>query len=401
MTNNKYLKKHHDTWIYSRRVPKTLEHFFPNKTHITQSLGTSSVKAARLHRDKINGQLASKTQGAYSSERIKFKNYLDEVRPYVGALKDKVCSLNYDDVLPRNSIARAAFRQEVYDEIEHPFTITLKEALSSLLGHKTKMSRDTSSKIQNSLSRFLVYLSVDDISLKDINKRQVVEYIQHLGNEFAHGTIVAHLSRLKSMWTHAYQMGEIKTKTSPFCDHDLSQYRGEGSKPKQLFSKAQLHKVLTECPVSVRNLVKLGLFTGARISELCTAEVEIIEGIRCLVVRKGKTESATRVIPLPPQVSNIQLPLNLDTKTAGRTFSRFKVAHVTDDSTRSFHSLRNHFITASERASLREFDVAHVVGHKTGSTMSFGHYARHDVKRLAETVNKTANQIEIEWFINS
>jgi integrase len=209
---------------------------------------------------------------------------------------------------------------------------------------------------------------------------------------------VAHLSRLKSIWIHAYQMGEIKTKISPFCDHDLSQYRGEGSKPKQLFSKTQLHKVLTECPSSLRDLVKLGLFTGARISELCTAKVEVIEDIKCLVIHKGKTASATRIIPLAPQVADIQLPLNLDTKSAGRAFSRFKVANITDDSTRSFHSLRNHFITASERACLKEFDVAHVVGHKTGATMSFGHYARHDVKRLYETVNKTAKQIESEWL---
>jgi integrase len=252
--------------------------------------------------------------------------------------------------------------------------------------------------MQSGLSRFLIYLCVDDIPLKAITKRQVVEYIQHLGSEFAHGTIVAHLSRLKSIWTHAYQMGEIKEKISPFCDHDLSQYRGDASKPKQLFSKEQLHKVLNECPDSLRDLVKLGLYTGARLSELCTADVEMIEGIKCLVIRRGKTESAARIIPIAAQVEHIKLPLNLDTKAAGRAFSKFKVSEVTGDSTRSFHSLRNHFITASQRASLKEFDVAHVVGHKTGSTMSFGHYARHDVKRLAEAVKGTANQIEIEWL---
>jgi integrase/recombinase XerC len=398
MTNNKYLKKHHDTWVYSRRVPKLLQHYFPNKTHITQSLGTSSIKVARLQRDRINGQLAAKTQGAFSSDRIKFKDYLDTVHPYTGALKDEVCSLDYDDVLPRNPIAKAAYRQEVYGDIDHPFTITIKETLSNLLAHKTKMSTDTNSKLKNSLSRFLGYLCVDDIPLKSINKKQVVDYIQYLSSEYAHGTLVAHLSRLKSIWTHAYQMGEIQSKISPFCDHDLSQYRGDASKPKQLFSKEQLYKVLNECPDDLKDLVRLGLFTGARLSELCTADVEIIEDIKCLVIRRGKTESAARVIPIASQVADIRLPLNLDTKAAGRAFSRFKVANITTDSTRSFHSLRNHFITASQRANLIEFDVAHVVGHKTGTTMSFGHYARHDVKRLAEAVRGTANQIEVEWL---
>jgi hypothetical protein len=237
MSDNKYLKLHHDTWIFSRRVPKVLKHFYPNKTHITQSLGTSSVVAARLKRDRINGQLAAKSLGAFSSDRMQFKRYLEEVTPYAGALKDDICSLDYDDVLPRNDIAKAAFRQGVYGDTDHPFGLTLKETLGNLLTHKTNMSDDNTSKLKNSMSRFLMYLSVDDIPLESIHKKQVVEYIQYLSNEYAHGTILAHLSRLKSIWTHAYQMGDIKSKTSPFCDHSLSQYKGEPSKKKKLFSR--------------------------------------------------------------------------------------------------------------------------------------------------------------------
>jgi hypothetical protein len=74
------------------------------------------------------------------------------------------------------------------------------------------------------------------------------------------------------------------------------------------------------------------------------------------------------------------------------------MADVTTDSTRSFHSLRAHFITASQRANLPEFDVANVVGHQTGATMSFGHYARPDIKRLYEAVRVTADQIDSEWL---
>ncbi len=117
------------------------------------------------------------------------------------------------------------------------------------------------------------------------------------------------------------------------------------------------------------------------------------------MVQKGKTDSAARYIPLAEQVADLPLPLKIDHKAAGRTFSRFKVSQITDDSTRSFHSLRNHFITAGQRAEgLSEFDVAYVAGHKTGATMSFGHYARHDVKRLKQTVDTIAAQIEWEWF---
>lgn len=398
-TLNKHIKKHHDTYVYNRRVPKAIAHLHVGKTHITFSLNTSCIKTARLKRDRYNGQLAIQVQSALSPERETFKKHLQVAEEYAEGIKDSKSGLFYDDFFPRNPIAHAAYRQVAYGETSHPYTYTIKEALSSLLARKASLSDDTKQKLNSSLSRFLTFMGVNDIGLENIDKKSVVAYIEHLGGEYAHGTIAAHLSRLKSIWTHAFQLGEIPIKQSPFEDHDLSSYKSGSPQRKQLFSAEQLRKVLSDCPNEVKPLVKLGLFTGARISELCNADVEVIEGIKCLVVHKGKTDSAARYIPLADQVIDLPLPLKIDHKAAGRTFSRFKVSQVTDDSSRSFHSLRNHFITAGQRAQgLSEFDVAYVAGHKTGTTMSFGHYARHDVKRLKQTVDIVAEQIEQEWL---
>jgi len=396
--NNKHLKLHHDTWVYCRRVPKGLQHLYPSKTHITQSLGTSSVKLARIKRDRINGELAAQAQGAYSEDRIQFKAYSEQVKPYAEALKNPSFPLDMDDFLPRNDIAKAAYRQEVYGEMQHAYTYTLKEALNSLLGRSNTSSPETLSKLQSSINRFLLYLKTPDIPLREIHKKQVVEYIEHLGHEYAHGTISGHLSRLRSVWGHAYKLGEIETKTSPFCDHDLSQYRGEGSKQKQLFSSNQLKVILKDSPVLVKSLAKLALFTGARISELCRAHEETIEGVRCMIITKGKTAAAKRLVPLPPQVQDIRLPLGLEAKTAGRIFSHFKVDKITKDSSRSFHSLRAHYSTAAQRAGIKEFDAAKLIGHQSGQTMSYGYYAREDVNKLAEAAAQIANQVEKEWL---
>ncbi|MAI64154.1 MAG: integrase, partial [Alteromonas sp.] len=51
------MKKHHDTYVYHRRVPKALAHLYKG-THITFSLNTSCIKVARLKRDRYNGQLS-------------------------------------------------------------------------------------------------------------------------------------------------------------------------------------------------------------------------------------------------------------------------------------------------------------------------------------------------------
>ena len=400
-TLNKHIKKHHDTYVYNRRVPKAVAHLHIGKTHITFSLNTSCIKTARLKRDRYNGQLAIQMQSTLSPDRETFKQHLQVAEKYAEGIKDKDSALFYDDYFPRNPIAFAAYREVAHGEKNHPYTFTIKEGLGSLLARKTSLSNDTKQKLNASLARFLTFVGVNDIGLQDIDKKTVVAYIEHLGDEYAHGTIAAHLSRLKSIWVHAFQLGEIYIKQSPFEDHDLSPYKNGPSQRKQLFTTEQLRMVLSDSPSEVRALVKLGLYTGARISELCSAEVEIIEGIKCLVIHKGKTKSAARYIPLAKQVEDLPLPLNIDHKAAGRAFSRFKVSQITDDSTRSFHSLRSHFITAGQRAGgLSEFDVAYVAGHKTGTTMSFGHYARHDVKRLKTTVDSIATQIEKEWFSN-
>ncbi|MGU3843679.1 DUF6538 domain-containing protein, partial [Vibrio diabolicus] len=120
--NNRYLKLHHDNWVYCRRIPKSLQHLYPNKTNLTISLKTSSIKIARMKRDRINGELATQMQGSYSSERMEFKQYVEQLKPYVGALQQADSAIDYDDVLPRNEIAKAAYRQELYGDNQHAYT---------------------------------------------------------------------------------------------------------------------------------------------------------------------------------------------------------------------------------------------------------------------------------------
>ena len=147
-------------------------------------------------------------QSALSPERETFKKHLQVAEEYAEGIKDVNSGLFYDDFFPRTPIAHAAYRQVAYGETNHPYTYTIKEALSSLLARKTSLSDDTKQKINSSLKRFLTFMGVNDIGLQDIDKKSVVAYVEHLGDEYAHGTIAAHLSRLKSIWTHAFQLGE-------------------------------------------------------------------------------------------------------------------------------------------------------------------------------------------------
>lgn len=397
MSKNQYLELRFDTWQFRRRVPKQLAHLYAHKTYIIKSLGTSSIKKARILRDRINGEIAAQLQQTYSPERIQFKALVEQTIKYREELTEGY--VDFEDVLPKTPIVAAAYKEVIHGKTNHAYTITLKETLSNLLIKKgDKSTEETRHKLRNTVERFLRFLRMDDIALSAIHKKQVVSFIDDMGLEYAHGTITAHLSRLRSVWSHAYKMGDIEQKVSPFCDHDLSAYKGEASQRKQLFTADQMKAIVKDVPIRLQPLTRLAIYSGARLSELCNAHEEVIEGVRCMVILKGKTASASRIVPLCEQVSDITLPLGITTKEAGRAFSRFKTANITKDSSRSFHSLRAHFATAAQRANVAEYDAANALGHKTGQTMSYGHYARQDVKRLKQAVDAVAAQIDKEWL---
>ena len=54
---------------------------------------------------------------------------------------------------------------------------------------------------------------------------------------------------------------------------------------------------------ALRDLIRLGLMTGARLNELCELQQsDLLTTEQALRIREGKTENATRVIPVHPSV---------------------------------------------------------------------------------------------------
>jgi integrase len=161
------------------------------------------------------------------------------------------------------------------------------------------------------------------------------------------------------------------------------------------------------------DITKVGLFSGMRIGEICRLKVEDvhIEGdLMAFFIRKGKTNAAQLTVPvcnelvpiIKKRLSTLEpeaLLFGVKGKKASRYFSRFKVAEITTDKTKRFHSFRVHMSTAFDRAGIRERTAAFIVGHKGGETMTYGYYAKADeLHRLKDAIEKAATVIKRDWL---
>jgi len=392
-TDTKYLKQRGNIWWYQRRIPKDLLEHFDGQTTISESLGTADIRVARVQRDILNGKLQERKFSAPNKDRHRFIELVQsmtEDKNKFPASWDE----HYDlDKVQRNGdeVFIHAYTT-VNERKDHrgSYQITLKEALANWVSRYGKEKhKDTVNKIKKSVVNFLKFITLNDIQLEDISKRHVHDYIRLLLSTKATTTTQAELSRLRSIWRYCEQVGEVTTPC-PFSNHSFS--GGTETNKKKSFTTneiSQIKDLITNEGQLEQLLVKLGAFTGCRISELCNLKakhVEYTDGIYAIFIEKGKTNAAKRVIPLTDELGERlkeladskdenELLLGFDGKTMSRWFSRIKAANISTDPAKCFHSFRVMFSTAMQRAEVIELKAAAILGHKRGETLTYDYYS--------------------------
>ena len=142
------------------------------------------------------------------------------------------------------------------------------------------------------------------------------------------------------------------------------------------------------------DLIMLGLYTGARIEELCQLRVEDVvveDNCRALRITKSKTLAGTRLVPIHPSISDLVDKLvttsrdnflifsksknQYDERSTGlsRRFGRLK-SSLGYGPELVFHSLRKTVTTKLEQAGVPEGVAADIVGHEK-QTITYGLYS--------------------------
>ena len=193
---------------------------------------------------------------------------------------------------------------------------------------------------------------------------------------------------------------KAQDERKPFTDADL----------KKIFDPERYLRETAES--SFRYWVPLlGLFTGARINELCqlhVSDIKIVDELWCLDInddgdsknsKKLKNKSSARVIPIHPKLIELgliefvnhqknskvvrlfpELTLRIDGfyRKPGRWFNesylRKKVGIKDPDKT--FHSLRHTVINGLKQKGVGESYISDYVGHSSGESETFGRYGK-------------------------
>jgi integrase len=209
-------------------------------------------------------------------------------------------------------------------------------------------------------------------------------------------TINRKISSLSSMWRWLAKRGFVEA--NPWTGQGTFSNRVKrSSSGKRAYTAEELHKLLKAEPeeiVGIRygailsDLLRLGLLTGCRISELCNIRTEDVLTLQMAFrIPDGKTENARRIMPVHRHGWPIierrltstpdgwlfsgLTPAGPDAKRSWivvKRFATFRQEVLGKDKSVDFHSLRRTFATYLERASTQTLAVntstiAELMGH--------------------------------------
>ena len=393
-----------------------MKRLYPDKDKFEFSLNTPDINIARKLRDKFNGELAHNSLTATNDNAKRFRDLVREMSQEMQTNPDWDAWVDPDSLKARKDFVTLEAYETVNGKRDHSalYAFSFREALAEWIrGHGIHKTKDTVKKVEQSVELFLDYHNAADLPITQINRRMAYDFLRDLEQRKAKTTCQAHLSRLKMVWKHAKDLGEIEGD-NPFAEHT---YTGESEDNKyQMFSAGEVQQIMTlikRYPPQYELLVRLGIFTGCRISELCDLKKRNLiklGDVSYIFIEKGKTSSATRNVPLndeladalwreAEQLSDDEPLLGMTGKSASRWFSNFKTTHITKERTKAFHSFRVMFITALKRSGVSEYLSAEIVGHERGRTMSYGYYAKDsEIHKLHECTESAVSYIQKNWL---
>jgi site-specific recombinase XerD len=371
----------------------------------------------------------------YSEEKLRFKAAVSELttakKDFPIEDEDSLC---WSEVFDPESRSKEhdpeyveAYKTVLRGERDSPnYGLTLRELLDQFTAQSIRENQITQGTLKRyaaTTKLFVTFINKRDIPIVEIPRATVFDFINHQRSRLAGGTIHGHISRLKTMWEYAYNHSLV-TGDNPFARHKLNAERGQNK--KQPFTSEEMLKlldVIKDEPSSMRLLVWLGYFTGARISELVSLRIDSIkleDGVNVFTILKGKTDAAARINPIPTRCSNLFNQVKKEATAqasdylfhdlihfrdpdrpayqAGKDFGYIKCKHITTEDNKGFHSFRVMFATAAQQADVSESLAAHLIGHGSkGSTMTYGYYSKgYEIKQLLAAQEKAINKLELK-----
>lgn len=419
------------------------------RTHVEESLGTGDRRAACALRDirvaewrvkfraRERGGVAAAQpimdRATHHRESLRLAANSDSFEALHGFAVDEAHEIErqHGEEAARQ-FARLAF------EVEVP---TMREAWKEWMG-SSEHEASTRLKYRQAFEEFMGFLAVPDARLRDITRKQTQGYADWLNTEAKSqrdGGPLAHRSKgdrvraLGSFWTDYVERRELvphgrgnpwqgllitgRRKSTGERDGEKRAYRQDellslinGPEMRESEQTRYTKRTLTE-------LLALGLFTGARLNEICSlslSDVEEIPGGYRLCVERSKTGAGLRSLPVLHAIPVGILRARIGDRDTGQLFKEFipggpgkklswyagKALGRYRDQVRlgtetDFHSTRRTLITRLEELEADPLSAARYAGHKVPG-MTFGLYSKGSESQLLKIAQTIRYEKEIE-----
>lgn len=413
------IERRGNTWYATLHIPSDVRHII-GKSKYFESLKTTDKRVAETRAAPIVANWKAKiaaargTSDPFLEEALRLKSIIEkaptEAEPGHYSQRD----LELDAA---RTIANHASKDDNERALFHAIATGQETLLSSFydewVAHLTQAP-----KTIDQMKKDVTLLVEHFRTIERINKASVIEWIRELmaGTTERKPYSASSLERIfkfsRSFWGYLQEIGKADPERQPLTLPSFAK-RGNGKthgKAKSSdgwipFDPAEvvtlLEAAIEEEDHQLADLIRLGMYSGARIEELCALKLEDCTK-EVLKISYSKTEAGIREMPVHSQLvpvierlkesstdgyllSGLTFNKYGDRSNAiGKRFGRLKKS-LGFPSKKVFHSIRKTVVTLLENAGISENLAADIVGHEK-PRITYGLYsggATLDVKREA------------------
>lgn len=291
-----------------------------------------------------------------------------------------------------------------------PVTLLSVQAEAHLTEIASTIRKTTLASKRKALQAFRDWLGAD-VEVATVTRKQAGRYLTEslMKRQRAAKTTKTELSHISSCWNWMLARGVVEVNPWLRMGSSLPTNKRGTEAPRRPWTDEELVALLKDTPTNdpMWTLAALGMYTGARIEELCSLKVADVTGA-ALRIREGKSAAAVRTVPVHPVIAPLVKNLvarasdgwlvpglltgGRDARRSAGVSKRFgwHLRHrlKIDDTALTFHSLRHTFTNRCEVAGIPEPTSKLLTGHARAS-LTYGHYSKGlPVAELAKAVAK-------------
>lgn len=410
-----YVEKRGRKYYAIHTIPADVRHVFNGNIRFTTRLDTSNENVARTRARlleikwrRLIEQARSKSTDAVERDAEFWRELLANAPEHEKALvRDAIA----DEA--RERIDRAGARLGIVDErdpryAELPEHRDAQKLFDVATGKLVKLDANveeflsqvgneakTKDMKRSTIKRFCEQFPYSS----DATKKAVQQWINKEATERGKKakTITRVLSELRSYWSFLQRAEVVPEDFTPFEKLTVPRVSTKVTKAdeREAFSPADVVKLLKAARAGddavLGDLIFLGMYTGARIEELCALRVDRVVG-NVLKIEDAKTSAGWREVPVHSKLKVTIRRLCRDSKdgyvlsgltpnkygdrsnAVGKRFGRLK-ASLGYGPTRVFHSIRRTVATLFENAGVPVGVAADILGHEKAGDMTYGLYS--------------------------